>query len=115
MKTKNIIILVVVGVDVLFGLLMLASEFFGGDFASDGIRPHLPIIIAAGTVAGAAITLWRVKEAIIGRNVLCFIIYVIVLGALFFSAVYGSLIAAIILLVLAAICSVKAFTELRSC
>ncbi len=114
MKAKNIIILIVIGVDVLFGLVMLALGWLGGDFAADGVRPHLPIIIGVGTIAGAAITLWRGKEAILGRSVLGFIIYVLVLGGIFFASVYGSLVSAIILLVLAAISSVQAFMELKS-
>ena len=114
MKTKNIVILAVIGLDLLFGMGLFAIGLLGGDFASDDVGRHLAVFLALGTIFGAAISLWKIKEAVLGRNVLNFIIYVILLLVLFFASIYGSLITAIILLVLDAICAVKAVMGLRS-
>ncbi len=113
MNKKNLLILVVIGLNILFGLFWVVVGIIGGDFATEEKMKHIASVIAFGSFVGAGIMLWQIKELILGRSILGLIVFVVVLVLLFFAALKSSIICAFILLGLELICALKAFLGLK--
>lgn len=107
MNKKKLIILIVLGLNLLFGVIMVLDGILNEEI-------QWAFAIGMATIIGAAIQLWSFKNAILRKKLFSIVIYAIVVIVLATVIAFNSWPAAIVSAVLYAICAIDAITGLKT-